>query len=133
MKGSPDKLGILDDYQNEYVINKECKVYNTYGPSTLSHSLTNGCFKMASPKLTIWNPYDYVPASLTDNSSINEWQRTNNLTDAENATGKTGVDGALAKEWVKKTDEKVWLDNADDRGSSIETWLPGWERGNYNF
>ncbi len=133
MEGSPDKLGILEDYQNEYVINKEGKVYNTYGPSTLSHSLTNGCFKTVSPKLTIWNPYDYIPASLTDNSSANEWQRTNNLTDAENATGKTGIDGALAKEWVKKTDEKVWLVNAAHSGSSIETWLPGKERVNNNF
>ncbi|MDE7052007.1 MAG: hypothetical protein K2O92_03680 [Lachnospiraceae bacterium] len=26
MEGSPDKLGILEDYQNEYVINKEGKV-----------------------------------------------------------------------------------------------------------
>ena len=133
MEGSPDKLGILEDYQNEYVINKEGKVYNTYGPSTLSHSLTNGCFKTVSPKLTIWNPYDYIPASLTDNSSANEWQRTNNLTDAEQATGKTGIDGALAKEWVKRTDEKVWLVNAAHSGSSIDTWLPGKERINNNF
>ena len=133
MEGSPDKLGVLEDYQNEYIINKEGTVYNTYGPSTISHSLTNGCFKTASPKLTIWNPYDYIPASLTDNSSPNEWQRTNNLTDAENAAGKTGVDGALAKEWVKKTDEKVWLVNAAHSGSSIETWLPGKERTNNNF
>jgi len=133
MEGSPDKLGVLEDYQNEYVVNKEGKVYNTYGPSTLSHSLTNGCFKTVSPKLTIWNPYDYIPASLTDNSSINEWQRTNNLTDAVNATGKTGVDGALAKEWVKRTNEKVWLVNAAHSGSSIETWLPGKERTNNNF
>ena len=91
MEGSPDKLGILEDYQNEYVINKEGKVYSTYGPSTINHSLTNGCFSMAAPKLTIWNPRDYVPSSLTDNSSVNEWQRTNNLTGAEGARGKTAV------------------------------------------
>lgn len=133
MEGSPDKLGSLEEYQNEYVVNKEGKVYSTYGPSTLSHSLTNGCFKTVSPKLTIWNPDEYVPGSLTDNSSEKEWKRTNNLTDAEQATGKTGVDGALAKEWVKKTDEKVWLVNAAHSGSSIDTWLPGKERVNNNF
>lgn len=133
MEGSPDKLGILEDYQNEYVINKEGKVYNTYGPSTINHSLTNGCFSTAAPKLTIWNPSDYVPESLTDNSSPYEWQRTNNLTLAASARGKTGVDGALAKEWVKKTGEKVWLVNAAHSGSSIETWIPGDERTNNNF
>jgi len=133
MEGSPNKPGILDDYQNEYIINKEGKVYNTYAPSTISHSLTNGCFKTASPKLSIWNPEEYVPESLTDNSSEKEWQRTNNLTDAEMATGKTGLDGALAKEWVKKTDEKVWLVNAAHSGSSIDTWLPGQKRINNNF
>ena len=53
MEGSPDKLGSLEEYQNEYVVNKEGKVYSTYGPSTLSHSLTNGCFQTVSPKLTI--------------------------------------------------------------------------------
>ncbi|MEZ3425054.1 MAG: sialate O-acetylesterase [Lachnospiraceae bacterium] len=133
MEGSPDKLGSLEEYQNEYVVNKEGKVYSTYGPSTLSHSLTNGCFQTVSPKLTIWNPDEYVPGSLTDNSSEKEWKRTNNLTDAEQATGKTGVDGALAKEWVKRTDEKVWLVNAAHSGSSIDTWLPGKERINNNF
>lgn len=133
MEGSPNKLGSLEEYQNEYVINKEGKVYSTYGPSTLSHSLTNGCFKTVSPKLTIWNPDEYVPESLTDNSSEKEWKRTNNLTDAEQATGKTGIDGALAKEWVKRTDEKVWLVNAAHSGSSIDTWLPGKERVNNNF
>ncbi len=133
MEGSPDKLGSLEEYQNEYVVNKEGKVYSTYGPSTLSHSLTNGCFQTVSPKLTIWNPDEYVPGSLTDNSSDKEWKRTNNLTDAEQATGKTGVDGALAKEWVKRTDEKVWLVNAAHSGSSIDTWLPGKERINNNF
>ncbi len=133
MEGSPDKLGSLEEYQNEYVVNKEGKVYSTYGPSTLSHSLTNGCFQTVSPKLTIWNPDEYVPGSLTDNSSEKEWKRTNNLTDAEQATGKTGIDGALAKEWVKRTDEKVWLVNAAHSGSSIDTWLPGKERINNNF
>ena len=133
MEGSPDKLGSLEEYQNEYVLNKEGKVYSTYGPSTLSHSLTNGCFQTVSPKLTIWNPDEYVPGSLTDNSSEKEWKRTNNLTDAEQATGKTGIDGALAKEWVKRTDEKVWLVNAAHSGSSIDTWLPGKERINNNF
>lgn len=133
MEGSPDKLGSLEEYQNEYVLNKEGKVYSTYGPSTLSHSLTNGCFKTVSPKLTIWNPDEYVPGSLTDNSSEKEWKRTNNLTNTEQATGKTGIDGALAKEWVKRTDEKVWLVNAAHSGSSIDTWLPGKERTNNNF
>lgn len=133
MEGSPNKLGNLYDYQNEYTVNKEGKVYSTYGPSTINHSLTNGCFKTASPKLTIWNTDEFVPDSLTDNSSEKEWKRTNNLTDAAEATGKTGLDGALAKEWVKKTDEKVWLVNASHSGSSIDTWLPGSDRTNNNF
>lgn len=102
MEGSPNKTGNLYDYQNEYIVNKQGKVYSTYGPSTVNHSLTNGCFKTAAPKLTMWNTDEYVPDSLTDNSSEKEWRRTNNLTDAQMATGKTGVDGALAKEWVKK-------------------------------
>lgn len=133
MEGSPDKTGNLYDYQNEYIVNKQGKVYSTYGPSTSSHSLTNGCFKTAAPKLSIWNTDEYVPDSLTDNSSEKEWRRTNNLTDAETATGKMGADGALAREWVKKTDEKVWLVNAAHSGSSINTWLPGEERSNNNF
>ncbi len=133
MEGSPNKKGNLYDYQQEYVINKQGSVYSTYGPSTLSHSLTNGCFKTKSPKLTIWNTKEFVPETLTDNSSNNEWKRTNNLTYDANATGKTGIDGALAKEWVKKTKEKVWLVNAAHSGSSIETWLPGKEKTNNNF
>lgn len=133
MEGSPNKTGNLYDYQNEYIVNKQGKVYSTYGPSTVNHSLTNGCFKTAAPKLTMWNTDEYVPDSLTDNSSEKEWRRTNNLTDAQMATGKTGVDGALAKEWVKKTDEKVWIVNAAHSGSSINTWLPGNERTNNNF
>lgn len=133
MEGSPNKPGNLEDYQNEYVVNKQGKVYNTYGPSTLSHSLTNGCFSTESPKLTIWNADEFVPDSLTDNSSPKEWKRTNNLTNADNAVGKTGIDGALAKEWVNKTKEKVWLVNAAHSGSSIDTWQPGEQRKNNNF
>lgn len=133
MEGSPNKLGSLYDYQNEYTVNKQGKVYSTYGPSTPNHSLTNGCFKTVSPRLTIWNTDEFVPDSLTDNSSEKEWKRVNNLTDAAGATGKTGVDGALAREWIKKTDEKVWLVNAAHSGSSINTWLPGKKRTNNNF
>lgn len=133
MEGSPSKTGNLYDYQNEYIINEQGTVYSTYGPSTINHSLTNGCFTTAAPKLSIWNTDEYVPDSLTDNSSEKEWRRTNNLTDAQTATGKTGPDGALAREWVNKTNEKVWIINAAHSGSSINTWLPGDEKTNNNF
>lgn len=133
MEGSQYKFGSLYDYQNEYTVNEEGEVYSTYGPSTLKHSITNGCFKTVAPRLSIWNADEYVPDSLTDNSSEKEWKRTNNLTDAKTATGKTGVDGALAKEWVKKTDEKVWIVNAAHSGSSIKTWLPGEQMIDNNF
>lgn len=133
MEGTWNKQGSLYDYQNEYIVNKQGKVYSTYGPSTPNHSLDNGCFSTVSPKLSIWNPEEFVPDSLTDNSSPKEWKRTNNLTDAAKATGKTGLDGALAKEWVKKTGGKVWIVNASHSGSAISTWLPGSGKKNNNF
>ena len=133
MEGSPNKKGNPEEYKKQYLVNKQGKVYNTYGPSTVNHSLTNGCFSEKSPKLTIWNADEFVPETLTDNSSSKEWKRTNNMTDADGAVGKTGIDSALAQEWVKKTGEKVWLVNAAHSGHSIKTWLPGKQRTNNNF
>ena len=54
----------------------------------------------------------------------NQWCRTNNLTATATASGKSGIDSALADQWVKKLKEKVWVVNAAHGGSSIITWLP---------
>ncbi len=133
MEGTPSFSEEIEKYKKQWIVNPAGTVYSTYAPSTVSHSITNGCFSKKSDKLTIWNTKKFVPDTLTDNSSKDEWKRTNNLTTNAKAVGKLGMDGALANEWVKKTGEKVWLVNASHSGSSISTWIPGKKRQNNNY
>ena len=120
------------DYIDNYILNTAGKVYSTYGPSSKAHYEDVANWPRSSSALSKNNAKKFVPYTLTDNSSGNEWCRTNNLTAASSAYGKSGIDSALADQWVKKLKEKVWVVNASHGGSSITTWTPQKNKNN-NF
>lgn len=129
MEGSAAIKPMNAVYRAQSFVNEEGKVYNTYAPSNDTHSAFTGGFE-DRPFLTSDNADQFVPDSLTDNTG-EKWQRTNNLTNAPGAEGKIGVDSALAYEWNKKLNEKIWLVNAAHSGSSINSWLPDGSRNNF--
>lgn len=112
------------EYTGNMILSEAGKVYNTYGPSSRGHFANVANWSTSSAALSTKNASKFVPKTLTDNTSQNQWCRTNNLTAAAAATGKSGIDSALADQWVKKLKEKVWVVNAAHGGSSITTWLP---------
>ena len=124
MEGSHSDDKSKAEYTNNTLLNYAGKVYSTYGPSCRSHYANVGNWSTASSPLSVKNASKFVPDTLTDNSSQNQWCRTNNLTATATASGKSGIDSALADQWVKKLKEKVWVVNAAHGGSSITTWLP---------
>lgn len=121
----------LEYYENQ-IVNSAGKVYSTYGPSSRAHYSNVANWPNASTPLSKNNAKKFVPFSLTDNTSENEWCRTNNLTSAGSAFGKSGMDAAIANQWVTKMKEKVWVVNAAHGGSSITSWLPK-KNANNNF
>lgn len=124
MEGSHSGDKTNAEYTSNIILSEAGKVYNTYGPSCRGHFANVGNWSATSSPLSVKNASKFVPDSLTDNSSQNQWCRTNNLTSAGEATGKSGIDSALADQWTKKLKEKVWIVNAAHGGSSITTWLP---------
>ena len=131
MEGSPSDVTQMDIYKEQYIFNKEGQVYNTYGPSNRWHAIRNGLFPKNADTLNINNASMFIPSSLADNMGYTDWRRTNNLTDAESAIGKLGMDGAVASKWQEMTGEKIWLVNASHSGSSIDTWNPKEKDNNY--
>lgn len=121
----------MEYYENQ-VVNFAGKVYGTYGPSSRAHYKNVANWPRTSAPLSKNNANKFVPYSLTDNSSTDEWCRTNNLTSAGSAFGKSGMDAAIANQWVTKMKEKVWVVNAAHGGSSITSWLPK-KNANNNF
>lgn len=137
-EGRPSSTKNLSTYKKQWIVNEEGQVYNTYAPSTVDKTNGNmftevGWYGKTGKVLSIHNVSSFVPSSLTNNTSSDPWMRTNNLTNASTATGKGGIDSALAYRWCQLTGEKVWIINAAHRGSSIKSWQPGSEKTNNNF
>lgn len=137
-EGRPSSTKNLSTFKKQWIVNEEGQVYNTYAPSTVDKTNGNmftevGWYGKTGKVLSIDNVSSFVPSSLTDNSSSHPWKRTNNLTNASTATGKSGIDSALAYRWCQLTGEKVWIINAAHRGSSITSWQPGSKKTNNNF
>ena len=132
MEGSPSNKDIIIQYQQQYILNEEGSVYNTYGPSNTWHAKYIGNFRGKAGGLTVKTADKFVPDTLTDNDTSTEWSHTNNITDAPGALGKTGIDSAFASEWADKTGEKIWVVNAAHAGSSITSWDPSKGKNN-NF
>ncbi|MBQ3237233.1 MAG: hypothetical protein IJA92_06860, partial [Oscillospiraceae bacterium] len=108
---------------NQSIACEEGKVYSTYAKA-------NGLTGDAG--LTPENAGNYVPSALTGEYSVVNTNGTdeklsgypvNSL--AESGTGKYGMDSGIAYEWVKQTDEKVWVINAAHGASSISSWQKG--------
>ena len=108
---------------NQSIACEEGKVYSTYAKA-------NGLTGDAG--LTPENAGNYVPSALTGKYSVVNTNGTdeklsgypvNSL--AESGTGKYGMDSGIAYEWVKQTDEKVWVINAAHGASSISSWQKG--------
>lgn len=132
MEGNHSVDKSSEEYIKNAILNSSGKVYNTYGPSSRLHYKRVANWSKTSAPLSVSNASKFVPKSLTDNSSANEWKRTNNLTSAASAKSKSGIDSALASQWTKKMKEKVWVVNAAHGGTSITTWQPDKGKNN-NF
>jgi hypothetical protein len=132
-EGRVSKSKNISTYQKNWIINEEGQVYNTYGPATKEMYTEVGWFGQSANALSISNVNAFIPSSLTNNSDSKLYKHTNNLTNAEGAVGKSGIDSALAYEWNKLTGEKVWIINAAHRGSSITSWQPGSSKTDNNF
>ncbi|MCR5624307.1 MAG: hypothetical protein K6G11_03585 [Lachnospiraceae bacterium] len=132
MEGSPSNKDIIIQYQQQFILNEEGTVYNTYGPSNAWHARWLGNFGEKAAYLEKGKADEFVPDSLTDNSAEEGWKHTNNITDAPGALGKTGIDSAFADEWYDNTKEKIWVVNAAHAGSSITSWDPSKSKNN-NF
>ena len=118
-------------YQREYSIANEVgTVYSTYVPSVHSYTeLITGLSSLGN--CTISNADDYVPGALTGSEKDVSFSGVELKYEGDTLTtsgiGKTGMDSALAYEWRKLTDHKVWIVNAAWGNSSITSWVPGAE------
>jgi hypothetical protein len=132
-EGRVSKSQNIPTYQKQWIVNEEGQVYSTYAPATAEMYEEVGWYGQTAKALSISNAKVFIPGSLTNNSYDKIYKHTNNLTNAEGATGKSGIDSALAYEWHKLTGEKVWILNAAHRGSSITSWQPGDSKTDNNF
>ena len=100
-------------------------VYSTYAP-TISLCSQNITGNYISTMCDSKNASAFVPASLTSDVSISGDVLKYNLdTLTSEGDGKTGLDGAIAYEWNKKTGDKVWTVNTAWSGSRIWSWQKG--------
>ena len=100
--------------ENQSIVCPDGMVYSTYGDRYT---------------MTTSNATNFAPSALTGSGSdINVNGNTTNLEEwpiyllNERGVGKKGPDSGFAYEWVKQTDEKVWIVNVAHGGSSINTW-----------
>ena len=115
----------MEGNANQSIICPDGMVYSTYAKS-------NGLTGDAG--LTVDNAGNYVPSSLTGTySTVNVNGTDTKLSTypvhslTESGAGKYGMDSGLAYEWVKQTEEKVWVVNAAHGASSIASWQKGAE------
>lgn len=132
-EGERSKESLVSTYHKQTILCKQGQVYNTYAPAKDYAYKRIGGFKKVGENLSIYNATSFVPDSIIDNTSSNEWCRTNNLTKAANACSKLGFDSALAYEWNTLTNEKVYVINAAEGNTSITSWIPGNKKINNNF
>ncbi len=104
---------------------KEGTVYSTYAPvNSTADSITGLSF--GGNYCTVDNASSFVAESLSSNTSLSGDPLTyqlNSLT--TEGKGKTGPDSALAYEWNKLTEDKVWVINTAYSNTIISTWVPG--------
>lgn len=129
-EGRPSDVRKLEQLKKQWVANKEGMVYSTYGPSDTRARMNmyeEVCWYEDTENvgaLSVKNFERFLPKSLTQNEVNDNYNRTDNLTNAENALGKGGIDSALAYRWTQLTGEKVWIVNAAHHGTGINRWNP---------
>lgn len=124
-EGCANDKNALDQYRKEWILNPEGSVYSSYG-------VTEDMYEQVAwyddredlGHITLHNYRRFLPVSLTDNSQNDSYSRTDSLTNAPGASGKGGIDSALAFRWRQLTGEKVWIINASRHGSGISMWDP---------
>lgn len=127
-EGRINDLKKAETYKSQWIVNEEGSVYSTYGVSDNRDNMDMyeeiawyEDSENVGP-LSTSNYERFLPSSLTDNTVNDRYNYTNALTDAESATGKGGIDSALAYRWRQLTGEKVWIINASRHGTSISQW-----------
>ncbi len=106
-------------------------VYSTYAPSVQSteRNWANNISGVTFQKgCTSGNAAEFVCGSLTGSKSIAGTELTypvNSLT--SEGSGKTGMDGAIARKWAELSNGKVWVVNTASSTTSITSWVPGAE------
>ncbi|MBQ4060665.1 MAG: metallophosphoesterase [Bacilli bacterium] len=103
--------------ENQSIVCETGQVYATYGDRYT---------------MTTSNATNFAASALTGSlRDINVNGTTTNLSGYpiyslnEEGKGKPGPDSGFAYEWIKATNEKVWIINAAHGGSSITTWQKG--------
>lgn len=132
-EGERSKESFVSTYHKQTILCKQGQVYNTYAPAKDYAYKRIGGFTKVGENLSIYNAASFIPNSITDNTSPDEWCRTNNLTKAAGACSKLGFDSALAYEWNTSTNEKVYIINAAEGNTSITSWIPDSKKNNNNF
>ena len=127
MIGQSNMAGAEGD-KTKSVINADGQVYSTFGSQSTSYHGVGGF----AAGMTESNAPSFVASALAGEYST---VAVNGSTTNMNAyplyaltaagLGKHGIDSGFAYEWTRNTGEKVWLVNAAEGGTSINTWVPG--------
>ncbi len=131
MEGFCSVANELSLYKSQQILSPEGTVYSTYGPAYKYCDKYIGYYN-SNITLKDDNADSFIPVNLTANGSRHKYCHTNNLTKGSVTGGKNGMDGAFGYTWNRITNEKVWLINAANSGSSIEKWKPGIEGSFYD-
>lgn len=124
-EGCINDTNALDEYKNQWIRNPEGSCYSTYGVTEEMYDSVAWYTDVDNVgPLTLENYERFLPASLTDNSLNDCYNRTDALTIAPGSAGKGGIDSALAYRWRQLTGEKVWIINASRHGSDVTVWEP---------
>ena len=125
--GQSNMAGAEGD-KTKSVINADGQVYSTFGSQSTSYHGVGGF----AAGMTESNATSFVASALAGEYST---VAVNGSTTNMNAyplyaltaagLGKHGIDSGFAYEWTRNTGEKVWLVNAAEGGTSINTWVPG--------
>ena len=127
-EGCINDRSAIDEYKKQWIRNPEGSAYCTYGVTEEMYESVAWYTDVDNVgPLTLDNLDRFLPASLTDNSLNDRYNRTDSLTSSPDAAGKGGIDSALAFRWRQLTGEKVWIINASRHGSEISVWEPGSE------
>ncbi len=129
MIGQSNTEGYDGDYRLS-IRNKNGQVYSTYASAGYRYIApvlgTPYRENNGTDVLTVYNPGVFVPKSLTTDIT-----HTGNVAAYkldmlnEGASGKGGMDSAIAYEWNRQTGDKVWMVNVAHSGSNILSWTPG--------